>query len=205
MAISYLAQLLGEQTLNQRLAFLETVGKVELELIKKQIEKGINSPLTSSCGRLFDGVSALMNIRHVVDYEGQAAIELEMIAGEGKDTGKRYPFEIREEQGIKIVRLQELFAAILDDLDHGVTKTEISSCFHHSVARMVVRMCQILARDTGINNVALSGGVFQNRLLLRLISGYLEKTGLNVITHREVPTNDGGISLGQAVIGNFIT
>ena len=100
---------------------------------------------------------------------------------------------------------EELFAAILDDLDHGVTKTEISSCFHHSVAHMVIRMCQILARDTGINNVALSGGVFQNRLLLRLISGYLEKTGLNVITHREVPTNDGGISLGQAVIGNFIT
>ena len=70
---------------------------------------------------------------------------------------------------------------------------------------MVVRMCQILARDTGINKVALSGGVFQNRLLLRLTSDYLEKTGLNVITHREVPTNDGGISLGQAVIGNFIT
>ena len=205
MTISYLVNLLGEQTLNQRLAFLETVEEVELELIKKQIEKGINAPLTSSCGRLFDGVSALLNIRNEVDYEGQAAIELEMIAGEEKDTGKIYPFEISEEKGIKIVRLQELFAAILEDVNRGVTKTEISACFHHAVAQMVVRMCQTLARDTGINKVALSGGVFQNRLLLRLTSDYLEKTGLNVITHREVPTNDGGISLGQAVIGNFIT
>ena len=124
---------------------------------------------------------------------------------EEKDTEKIYPFEISEEKGMKIVRLQELFAAILEDVNHGVTKTEISSCFHHTVAQMVVRMCQTLARDTGINKVALSGGVFQNRLLLRLTSDYLEKTGLNVITHREVPTNDGGISLGQAVIGNFIT
>ena len=161
--------------------------------------------MTSSCGRLFDGVSALLNIRNEVDYEGQAAIELEMIAGEGKDTGKRYPFEISEENGIKIVRLQKLFAAILEDVNHGVTKTEISSCFHHSVAHMVARMCQNLARDTGINKVALSGGVFQNRLLLRLTNIYLERAGLTVITHREVPTNDGGISLGQAVIGNFIT
>jgi len=205
MAISYLVKLLGKHFLNQRLAFLETVEDKELELIKKQIEKGINSPLTSSCGRLFDGVSALLNIRNEVDYEGQAAIELEMIAGEGKDTGKIYPFEISEEKGIKIVRLQEVFAAILDDVNQGVTKTEISSCFHHSVARIVARMCQTLARDTGINKVALSGGVFQNRLLLRLTGDYLEKTGLNVITHRDVPANDGGISLGQAVIGNFVT
>ncbi|WAC06535.1 MAG: carbamoyltransferase HypF [Thermodesulfobacteriota bacterium] len=204
MAISYLAQLSGTQTLNRRLAFLKTVEERELELIKKQIEKGINTPLTSSCGRLFDGVSALLNIRNEVDYEGQAAIELEMIAGEGKDTGKRYPFEIGEENGIKIVRLQKLFAAILEDVDHGVTKTEISSCFHHSVAHMVGRMCQNLARDTGIKKIALSGGVFQNRLLLRLTSFYLKKAGLKVIIHREVPTNDGGISLGQAVIGNFI-
>ncbi|HJX30368.1 MAG TPA: carbamoyltransferase HypF, partial [Thermodesulfobacteriota bacterium] len=205
MALSYLVNLLGKQVLNQRLAFLETVGKVELELIKKQIEKGINAPLTSSCGRLFDGVSALLNIRNEVDYEGQAAIELEMIAGEGKDTGKIYPFEISQEKEMKIVRLQELFAAILEDVKHGVSKTEISSCFHHSVAQMVARICQELSRDTGVNKVALSGGVFQNRLLLKLTNGYLEKTGLTVITHREVPANDGGISLGQAVIGNFIT
>ena len=71
---------------------MKTVEEMELELIKKQIEKGINAPLTSSCGRLFDGVSALLNIRNVVDYEGQAAIELEMIAGEGKDTGKDISF-----------------------------------------------------------------------------------------------------------------
>jgi len=128
-----------------------------------------------------------------------------MIAEEGKDTGKRYPFDICEESGIKIVRLQKFFASILEDLDHDVTKAVISSRFHHSVAYMVARMCQDLARDTGIKKVALSGGVFQNRLLLRLTCVYLKRAGLDIITHRDVPTNDGGISLGQAVIGNFIS
>ena len=205
MTISYLLHHLGGEAFKKNLQFLETVERKELELIKNQVTKKINTPLTSSCGRLFDGVSALLCARNEVDYEGQAAIELEMIAGEGRDTGKRYPFEIRKENGIKIVRLQGLFAAILEDIDHGITKTEISSCFHHAVAKMVARMCQNLARDTGINKVALSGGVFQNRLLLRLACIYLERAGLNVITHREVPTNDGGISLGQAVIAHFMT
>ena len=205
MAISYLVNLFGKQILNQRLPFLEGVKEGELDVIQQQIEKRINSPLTSSCGRLFDGVSALLNVRNEVDYEGQAAIELEMIAGAGKDTGRKYFFAVREEKGRTIVRLREVFAAILEDLNRGVPETVISSCFHHAIARMVVRMCQKFSRETGIKKVVLSGGVFQNRLLLRLTSDYLKKTGLNVIAHREVPTNDGGISLGQAVIGNFMS
>jgi len=201
MAISYLLTLLGEVALNQDLPFLSQVDSLEIELIKKQIEKGINSPLTSSCGRLFDAVSALIGVRGKIDYEAQAAIELEMVADES-ETGS-YPFSIIEQNGMNIVHLDELFSAIIVELGKGVSSASISTKFHHTMAQMVMQMCKCLANKTGVNKVALSGGVFQNRLLLRLTEAALEKAGLRVLTHSEVPTNDGGISLGQAVIANF--
>jgi len=204
MTISYLLTLLGEKAFNSKLPFLEGVGEVELGLVKKQIKKVINTPMTSSAGRLFDGVSALLNIRNAVDYEGQAAIELEMIVNDEKKPDELYHFEIIEQNGLKVVHLRKLFSGILEDLTRGLSKAEISAKFHHTMSRIIVRMCQVLARNTGINQVALSGGVFQNRLLLRLTKAYMEKVGLQVITHREVPCNDGGIALGQAIIANFI-
>ncbi|MFQ6122123.1 MAG: carbamoyltransferase HypF [Dehalococcoidales bacterium] len=201
MAISYLLSLLGEDALNQKLPFLSRVDSLETNLIKKQIEKGINSPLTSSCGRLFDAVSALIGVRDRISYEAQAAIELEMVADES-ETGS-YPFSIIEQNGTDIVHLGELFSAIIGDLSRGVSSASISMKFHRTIAQVVMKMCQRLANRTGINRVALSGGVFQNRLLLKLTVATLERAGLGVLTHREVPTNDGGVSLGQAVIANF--
>jgi len=201
MAISYLLSLLGEDALNQSLPFLSRIDSFEVDLIKKQIEKGINSPLTSSSGRLFDAVSALIGIRGRIDYEAQAAIELEMVADES-ETGN-YPFSIIEKNGINIVHLDELFLAIITDIGRGVSSASISMKFHRTVAQMVVQMCRHLVNRTGVNKVALSGGVFQNRLLLRLTAAALEEAGLSVLTHSEVPTNDGGVSVGQAVIANF--
>jgi hydrogenase maturation protein HypF len=201
MAISYIFRLLGETALNQGLPFLGQVDGIEIDLIKRQIEQGINSPLTSSCGRLFDAVSALIGVRGKIDYEAQAAIELEMVADEN-ETGS-YPFSIIEQNGMNIVRFDELFSAIINDLSQGASPARISSRFHRTVAQVVMQMCKRLASRTGINKVALSGGVFQNRLLLRLTVAALEGAGLSVLTHREVPTSDGGISLGQAVIANF--
>jgi len=201
MAISYLFHLLGENALNQGLPFLHQMDGIEIDLIKKQIEKGINSPLTSSCGRLFDAVSALIGVRGRIDYEAQAAIELEMIADES-ETGS-YPVSIIEQNGMNIVHFDELFSAIITDFGMGVSSARISTKFHRTMAQVVTQMCKRLTSRTGINKVALSGGVFQNRLLLRLTGAALEKAGLNVLTHREVPTNDGGVSLGQAVIANF--
>jgi len=202
MAISYLLSLLGEDALNHDLPFLRHVDDIEIDLIKKQVERGINSPLTSSCGRLFDAVSALIGVRSTIDYEAQAAIEMEMLADES-ETGS-YPFSIIEQNGMNIVRLDGLFSAIIFDIGKGVSPAGISSRFHHTMANVVMQMCKRLAKSTGINKVALSGGVFQNRLLLRLTVAALEGAGLGVLTHNEVPTNDGGISLGQAVIANFI-
>lgn len=205
MAFSYIYALLGEVALGQELPFLKEVDKYEIEIMKRQLEKGINCPLTSSCGRLFDGVSALIGIRGKVDYEAQAAVELEMAAPDGIEEAEAYPFSIVEQDGVKIVRLKDLFWAIILDLEHRLPVATISARFHNTIAQMVTKMCRLIAAETGIRKVALSGGVFQNRLLLRLTVAALEKEGFEVLTHSLVPTNDGGISLGQATIANFTT
>jgi len=202
MALSYIYALLGEESLGQGLPFLKEVDGHEINIIKRQLERGINSPPTSSCGRLFDGVSALLGIRGKVDYEAQAAVELEMAAPDEIDEAEAYPFSIVEQDGVRIVKLKELFRAII--LDIGRLPVGIISLrFHYTVAQMIVKMCQLIADDQALCKAALSGGVFQNRLLVRLTVAALEKEGFEVLTHSLVPTNDGGISLGQAVISSW--
>ena len=221
-AIGYILTLLGENDLNAVIASeakqsqpasIEQVTEVEVEVIKRQIERRINSPLTSSMGRLFDAISALLGIKGEIDYEGQAAVELEMAAHSSVIAGELgeaishaqeiYPYRIVEDEGLRIVRLGDLLSAVIEDMHQGVSKGRISVRFHNTVARMTSEMCHLIADETGINNVALSGGVFQNRLLLRKTISLLESSGFHVFTHRQVPCNDGGISLGQAVIANF--
>lgn len=205
IATGYLLKLLGENSLDLKLPFLKQVDPVEVALIKRQVQTGLNSPLTSSMGRLFDAVSALIGIRGVIDYEGQAAVELEMVAydGSGKDGDKSYPYSIIEHDGVNVIQLRELLTAIVEDLHRDASKATMSAKFHNTVALMVCQVCQRIAAKTGIKQVALSGGVFQNRLLLRKTMALLEPAGFSVLTHKQVPCNDGGISLGQAVIANF--
>ena len=204
MAISYLYSLLGEDSLARSLPFLKEVDMLELEIIKRQIDRSINSPLTSSCGRLFDAVSALIGIRGSIDYEAQAAIELEMAATGVNTTGSTgYPFEVAREKGVSVVKFKETFSAIITDIEHGLTRPEIAYKFHLTVARMIADVSRRLAKETGVSLVALSGGVFQNRLLLKLTLTALDRAGLKPVFHRRVPTNDGCISLGQAVVANF--
>jgi hydrogenase maturation protein HypF len=214
IAISYLLTLLGENALNTVTAkaakqsqsqFIKKLSKVETQIIKRQIERGLNSPLTSSMGRLFDAISALIGIRGEVDYEGQAAVELEMIAYKGNHTNSKesYPYHIVEDNGIRVMKLGDLLSAIVEDLGQNIPVEMISVRFHNTIAQMTNEMCQLIANKTGIKQVALSGGVFQNRLLLTKTVSLLENSGFQVLTHRQVPCNDGGISLGQAVIANF--
>jgi hydrogenase maturation protein HypF len=220
-AIGYILSLLGEDTLNAviaraakqpRLASMAEVSEIETEIIKRQIEKGLNSPLTSSMGRLFDAVSALIGIRGEIDYEGQAAVELEMAAyachceerdDEAIEDKKSYPYRIIKDNGMRIVQLRDLLSAIIEDLKQAVPSGRISVKFHNTIAQMIEEMCRLIANETGIKQVALSGGVFQNRLLLRKTINLLEISDFQVFTHRQVPCNDGGISLGQVVIANF--
>ena len=204
MALGYLYTLLGEDFSLEGLP-LSQVEPVELELIKQQLKRGINSPLTSSAGRLFDAVSALAGVREEIDYEAQAAIELEMLTSNEVDEPalKAYPFSIIEHQGMRLVKLGELFNTVVQDVKNQVPIPIISLKFHNTVAQIITRMCKLIATETGIAQIALSGGVFQNRLLLKLATAALDREGFSVLTHHLVPCNDGGISLGQAVIANF--
>jgi hydrogenase maturation protein HypF len=206
MALSYLYTLMGEDFSVEGLP-LSKVEPAELELIRQQLKRGINSPLTSSAGRLFDAISALVGVREEIDYEAQAAIELEMVAPNevNEPELKAYPFSIIEHQGVRVVKLEELFSTVVQDVKNQSTTSIISLKFHNTVAQIIATMCKLIAKDTGITQVALSGGVFQNRLLLKLATASLDREGFNVLTHHQVPCNDGGISLGQAVIANFAT
>ncbi len=201
MALSYLLTLVGPKALKKNLPLFGYTNQQEIIVIRKQIEQGLNAPLTSSCGRLFDAISALIGVRGRVDYEGQAAIEMEMLAT-GVKEGGCYPFSILEKDNIRQVCVAELFASILSDLDGGIPRPNIAAKFHNTVAALIREMCTLIARDTGLKRVALSGGVFQNRLLLRLTHTALKGAGFTVLVHKEVPTNDGCISLGQAVVAN---
>ena len=204
IALSYLYRLLGEDALSREFPFLRELDPFEIRLVREQIDKRINSPMTCSAGRLFDGVSALLGICKEIDYEGQAAIELEM-AGTGEDfDGFLYPFHTEEQNGLKVIRLKELLEGVTDDLLQGLPKALISVRFHHTVAQIIADVCGGLAREHQISKVALSGGVFQNRMLLNLARTRLHAEGLQVLTHRHVPCNDGCIALGQAVVANYV-
>ena len=205
IAISYLLTLLDEDAIKQPLPFLRQIDKAEIAIIKKQIDRKLNAPPTSSCGRLFDMVSALINVRGVIEYEAQAAIELEMFASDEANETKYYPFSIIEQDSISMVKLADLLSAILSDLQNNITQATIAAKFHNTIANMIKTLCQTISSKTGITQVVLSGGVFQNRLLLRKAISLLKDSGLTVFTQQQVPCNDGGISLGQAVIANFAT
>jgi hydrogenase maturation protein HypF len=179
------------------------IEKTELGIIKKQMENNINAPLTSSMGRLFDAVAALIGVRGVIQYEAQAAIDLETCASEAADEDKSYPFFIVEQNGVSIIKVRDLLGAIINDWRHKISQAVIAARFHHTIARMIQEICQAISKKTGIREVALSGGVFQNRLLSDKARMLVESAGLRVYTHHQVPCNDGGVSLGQVVIANF--
>jgi hydrogenase maturation protein HypF len=204
MALGYLFGLPGEDFSLEGLP-LAKLNAAETAIIKQQIQKRINCPLTSSAGRLFDAVAALTGLSDTATYEAQAAIALEMQAPDKPGRGKivTYPYLFENQKGVTVVKLGELFAAIVDDVRRNVTVPEISLKLHRTVAKITVEMCKIIWQQTGIKQVALSGGVFQNRLLLKLTTHGLRQADFQVFTHHLVPCNDGGLSLGQAVIANF--
>ena len=161
-------------------------------------QRRINAPATSSAGRLFDAVAALLGVRDAINYEGQAAIELEQWA----DPAERgaYPAGLSAGPGPVQVYGTDLVRAAAEDLLAGTPPAAVAARFHGGVAEVIVRGCERLRERSGLATVALSGGVFQNRLLLGLVMDGLAAAGFRVLTHTRVPPNDGGISLGQAVV-----
>ena len=157
----------------------------------------VNAPLTSSAGRLFDAVAAILGIRDSINYEGQAAVELEQRA-DLTESGS-YGATISDGAVLQLHGV-DLIRAAVTDLQAGVASEAIATRFHHGLADAIVRICVMLRETTGVNVAALSGGVFQNLLLLERTVAGLEQAGFDVLTHHRVPPNDAGISLGQVVV-----
>ena len=163
-------------------------------ILRRQIETGINSPPTSSMGRLFDAAAALTGVRQLVTYEAQAAIEFEALVD--PDETAAYPFDYTN----GVVDAAPLWAALLADQRDGLPVGRIAARFHNGVARMTADTCCALRESHGLNEVVLSGGVWQNMTLLRRTLALLASDRFTVYTHRLVPPNDGGLALGQAAV-----
>jgi hydrogenase maturation protein HypF len=205
MALSYLYQAYGTALFNLELPVARYLSEAEQALFITMLEKGINAPQTSSCGRLFDAVAALLNVRHHVSYDGQAAIELEALA-ETADTEETLPYEITfSAAGPLQLDFTLLFPAILSAVRDGISAAAIARRFHATVAQASLDVCIRIAGDSGLGRIVLSGGVFQNRLLTDMLYTGLTKSGLQVFTHRLTPPNDGCIALGQAAIAGWQT
>ncbi len=200
-AAAYVATLLGQEALDHRAVLRDALSYEEQDTILKQMASGLNTPLTSSMGRLFDAVAALTGIRSAIDYDGQAAIELEMTAHlQGTPThSDRYQFGVDVTAEGHVVRIAPVLDAVLQDVVEGIPRSRIAIEFHAAVARITCDVCVLISRDTGLSTIALSGGVFQNRLLLHAVSERLRAAGFRVLTHIALPPNDACVSLGQAV------
>lgn len=171
----------------------------ERRVLRHQLETGLHCTPTSSMGRLFDAVAALAGVRQVVDYEAQAAIELEGLA-RTVDSGATYRFGIDATSAPTVIDPAPVLAAVAADALSEVPAALIGARFHHAVARLIAHLAAAFTAEAPYT-VALSGGVFQNALLLRTATALLRELGLNVITHHRVPPNDGGIALGQLMAG----
>lgn len=163
----------------------------QLSVICGMLSRGINSPLTSSAGRIFDAVASLIGLRQKIGFEGQAAMELEFIADRG--VADRYPFSVDQNNATTIIDPTEMVRAILRDHEERVPNSTIASRFHNTMAETVVA----IAKLAGEEKIALSGGCFQNKLLTELAVTRLRSEGFKVYWHQRIPPNDGGIALGQ--------
>jgi hydrogenase maturation protein HypF len=201
MAVSYLAQHFGERFLDLPIPFVRQLDRHSVEVLLRMMERGVNSPLTSSCGRLFDAVAALGGIRQSVTYEAQAAIELEM-AIENSVDDSAYPMTLVPDGSGWLIDTHALFHALVEDLGQGVALGKISRRFHNGLVEVFGRLAELLRERTTLDRVCLSGGTFQNVFLLESLCQRLESWHFKVYTHSEVPAGDGGLSLGQALVAS---
>jgi hydrogenase maturation protein HypF len=202
MAAAYLHQVYGDAMEGLDLGFVRRLDRRAWPVIRQMLAKGVNSPPTSSAGRLFDAVAALLGLRDEVHYEGQAAVELEVLASE--DPVDVYPVRLRHDPTPLVVETQDIIRGVVRDLIKGEPAPRIAAKFHATLAAIILEVCRQLRTLTGQRRVALSGGVFQNVLLLTQAVSRLEAHGFEVYTHSQVPPNDGGIALGQVAVANAL-
>lgn len=203
LAVVWLYCLYKDGFFNSGLEFTKKIDKKKWRVIKNMYLTDFNSPLASSMGRLFDAAASLIFAEHRTGFEGELAVKLEKIAQDYRLKVSAYPFKINKEKNMYIIDPLPMFQGIIQDLKTKQEKERIAYSFHLTVAQMIQKICLILRRETGIKRIILSGGVFQNKLLLRLAIDLLYRQDFVVTSHRVLSSNDSSISLGQAVIANF--
>jgi hydrogenase maturation protein HypF len=195
-ALGLLHEMLGEELWRQP-KYLKAFVPNELRILRQMLAKKINAPLTSSAGRLFDAVAALMGLRQRTSFEGQAAMELEFAAA-NDFAGSPYPFQLIGQSPI-VIDWEPAIRALLSDIESGTSPGDISAKFHHMLSKIILTT----AERSGESKVLLSGGCFQNRCLTELVIADLCAAGFEPVWHQRIPPNDGGISLGQAVAASW--
>ena len=229
MAFSYLRSAFGEDWRSLNLKCLRKASPSQLELLSQACDSGINCPQTSSLGRLFDAVSSILEVRHYSSFEGQAAMMVEMFAT-GENSSLLLPHTIRQaplesfdgypvrwgnlaetthelETGLKeclILDYTPAIRSLVDEIERGRSKTELAAAFHNTLLGSFLEIAKRAREMTGINDVALSGGCWQNRILSERFQALLRDNGFDVMTNQHVPVNDGGIALGQAFVAASI-
>ena len=193
MALSYLYKIYGLKFLEFNLPFLNTIKPSSVELLCDAIDKKINCPLTSSSGRLFDAVAALINLSPFSKFHAEAPMRLEAIID--RKIKKAYPYSVST-----TISFKDTFGTIVNDLKHQVPLSEISAKFHNTIISVIVEVAAEARNRYDINKVVLSGGTFQNKYLLENLEMMFEKHDFELFSHQKIPTNDGGIALGQLVL-----
>ncbi len=199
MALAYLAGAFGDTLRQLKLPMLLKLEKTRMNTVLAMVQKGVNTPPTSSLGRLFDGVAALLDIRYTTSFEGQAAMALETAADPAEE-GYYDTTWSDDADGRRIIRIAPIVRGVVEDRLAGVSAAVISRKFHNAVVRLFTVLCAEIRRDTGLSTVAMSGGAFQNAILLKELTRTLTREGFTVWGHTRVPTNDGGLALGQAMV-----
>ncbi|MBN2209780.1 MAG: carbamoyltransferase HypF [Sedimentisphaerales bacterium] len=204
MAVSYLLQALGpDEGAKRARSLLSMIDVADIETVATMVKQGFNCPMTTSLGRLFDAVSALLNVCTHNTYNAQAAVELEYIAGE-TITPLSYAINVDSASPVHILRTQSMIQQIVADMDRNVGPKEIAAGFHAAVIDGLYRSADMTAQQDGIKTIVLGGGVFHNDILLSGLHRKLQQNGYGVYFNRQIPVNDGAISFGQAVVADAI-
>ena len=196
MGVSYLLAAYGSSEHIPSFSFMEKHGRKKIALFEEMIGKGLNTPYTSSCGRLFDAVSSLIGLCDTPSYDAQGAILLEHAAGSCEELIKPYPYTIDEDL---ILHFDEMIRGLVNDIMKGVEPKKLATRFHSTVILSGIDMCERIRKHTGIGSVALGGGVFQNRIVLGHFLHGLKERGFQAYVSSLLPPNDGAISYGQGV------
>jgi hydrogenase maturation protein HypF len=198
MALSHLHSAFGGDVVDLDIPFLRSLDEVMLSKVLSLVERRVSAPMTSSMGRLFDAVSSILGLRQEVTYEGQAAVDLQMLV-HPEERGA-YPVVVVDGSRPWQILTGPIIRSIVEDIQEGLPNARIAARFHNTVAAIIHHVVARMAQETGVDNVVLSGGVFQNSILASAASRFLERQGLKVHLPREVPPNDQGIALGQVVV-----